>query len=92
MQAHPVVTSHCSQYAMQLALYTTIDSCTPTTATPCQWHMLRSPRSRQYHFHCDAVLPPPSLVAQTWTRLREMAADRRLSDQNGRAGSWDAHP
>ena len=35
-------------------------------------------------------LPPPSLVAQTWTRLREMAADRRLSDQNGRVGSWDA--
>ena len=35
-------------------------------------------------------LPPPSLVAQTWTRLREMAAGRRLSDQNGRAGSCDA--
>ena len=37
-------------------------------------------------------LPPPSLVAQTWTRLRELAAYRRLSDQNDRVGSWDARP
>ena len=35
-------------------------------------------------------LPPLSLVAQTWTRLREMAADCRLSDHNGRVGSWNA--
>ena len=31
------------QYALQFAPYGTIGSCTPTTATHCQWHMLPSP-------------------------------------------------
>ena len=39
---------------------------------------------------CPAFLTAPPPLVQTWTRLREMAADRRVSDQNGRVGSWDA--
>ena len=57
-QTQPVVTSHCSTpCSLHLTLlgYSTIDSCTTTTATHCLRHMLPLPCPRRYHLHCDAV-------------------------------------